>query len=155
MKWLVAALIALCIAGIAGVVLVRAIGPSGPVYSVSQLDALLRRNPAAVVDHVVSVRGVVGFCPVSIGCAPNIPPILGENLGPLGADPPLQLDYGPGDPLLATVRGFPLVGGLVPARAPLTDGYQGVLRVRIEPVSLGDCFERLCYEGVLMDKARP
>ena len=156
MKWLVAGIAALLIA-IAVVVAMGGLVAAAPIYSVSQLDAGLRHHPAALVGHLVRVRGVVGFCPVRIGCPPNMPPILNDHLGVLSPEPPLQLDYGSGDggSLLSRLRGLPLLGVLVPARAPLVDGYQGVLRVRIEPVPLYACFERLCYEGVLQDKARP
>jgi len=156
MKWLVAGIATLLMA-IAVVVAVGALVAADPLYSVSQLDAGLRRHPAALVGHLVRVQGVVGFCPVRIGCPPNMPPILSPHLGPLSADPPLQLEYGSGDggSLLATLRRVPLLGGLLPARAPLVDGYQGILHVRIEPVPVYACFERLCYEGVLQDKVRP
>lgn len=155
MKWFVAGIATLVIVGVVGVIAVRALVASDPVYSVSQLDAALRSHPATVVDHVIRVRGVVGFCSVRAGCPPNTPPILAAHLGPLSADPPLELQYGTGDRLLATLRGIPMLGALVPRPSPLLDGYQGVLRVRIQPALPYACYVRLCYEGVLQDKTQP
>ncbi|HWE64571.1 MAG TPA: hypothetical protein VHB98_22880, partial [Chloroflexota bacterium] len=129
MKRLVAVLGALLIAGTAGGLAVHAVVPNDLTYSVSQLDAGLRRHPAAFVGHVVDVRGVVGFCPTTIGCPPNIPPILSPRLGQLSAVPPLQLDYGSGNTLLGTLRDLPLLGTMIPPPAHLVDGFDGVLRV--------------------------
>jgi hypothetical protein len=84
-----------------------------------------------------------------------VPPVLSDHLGPLSPDPPLQLDFGAGDALSARLRSMPLIGGLVPPPRHLVDGYQGVVRVRIEPTPLIDCYTRLCYKGVLLDLARP
>ncbi len=155
MKRLMIGIAVLLIAGAGGGIAMRQLVDAGPIYSVSQLDAVLRSHPAAVIGHVVLVRGAVGFCPIRIGCPPNIPPIMSERLGQPSPDPPLQLGYGPDQSLLASLRGLPVLGALIPPRPPLEDGYQGIVRVRIEPVSPAACFERLCFEGVLQDKARP
>ena len=155
MKWVVGAVALVLIVAAASAAALRTLNRDEPVYSVSQLDAVLRRHPSTVVGHVIRVRGVVGFCPVRAGCPPNTPPILAAHLGTLSADPPLELEYGPGDTLLATIRGIPLLGTLVPRRSPLLDGYQGALRVRIQPALPYACYVRLCYEGVLQDKTQP
>ena len=155
MKRLKLGIAVLLIAGSAGGIAVRNLVDAGPIYSVSQLDAVLRSNPAALLGHVVLVRGIVGFCPVRAGCPPNIPPIISEKLGQPSPDPPLQLDYGPDQSLLASLRGLPVLGALVPSRPPLEDGYQGVLRMRIEPLPLVACYGPLCYKGVLQDRVPP
>lgn len=153
-KRVAAVIVALILAACAGVAM-RALADGGPIYSVPQIDAALRRDPASLVGRVVRVRGIVGFCPVRAGCPPNVPPVLNARLGTPSLDPPLQLDYGPDTMLLSTLRGLPVLGALVPQRPPLEDGYQGILRVRIEPVPPGLCFEHLCFEGVLQDRAQP
>lgn len=50
---------------------------------------------------------------------------------------------------------FSVPGTLVPPQEPLVDGYEGVVRVRIEPALPGACYEPRCYQGVLQDRARP
>jgi hypothetical protein len=150
MKWLLGGIAALLIL-VAGFVGVRAIVSSDPIYSVSQLDAALKTHPATVVGHVIRVRGVVGYCPIRAGCPQNVPPIFAAHLGTISPDPPLQLEFGTSDSLTGKLRGFPLLGALIPPPQHLIDGFQGVLRVRIEVAPPYDCFEALCFRGVLQD----
>jgi hypothetical protein len=154
MKWIVCGMVALAVI-VAGFVGVRAILSSDPIYSVSRVDAILRTNPSSLVGQTIRVRGVVGFCPIQFGCAPNVPPILDDHIGTLSPDPPLQIEYGNSDSLMSTLRGFPLLGALIAPPKHLIDGYQGVLRVRIEVAPPYDCFESLCFRGILQDMARP
>lgn len=155
MKRILLMIAALLIAGAVVAFAERARGAAGPIYSVAQIDARLRSDPASLMGRVVAVRGVVGFCPVRAGCPTGVPPVLSDHLGPLSPAPPLQLDFGPADPLLARLRAAPVIGAFVPPPRPLADGYQGVVHVRIEPTPLIDCYTRLCYKGVLLDFARP
>jgi hypothetical protein len=156
MKLLVAGIaVMLLIGGAIAAVATHGLGGAEPVYSVSQLDAILQHHPASVVGHVIGVRGVVGFCPVRAGCPANIPPIISEKLGVPSPDPPLQLGFEPGNSLLANLRDLPVLGAFVPRPKRLVDGYAGVVRVRIEAEPPFACFERLCFEGVLQNTAAP
>src|SRR5712692_4331593 len=114
MKWQVVGLVTLLVAGTSGFVAARAMVGTDPIYSVSQVDAVLRTHPATLIGRVIRVRGVVGFCSVRAGCPPNTPPVLSPRLGPPSPDPSLELDYGPPSSLVAALRDVPFVGGYIP-----------------------------------------
>jgi hypothetical protein len=109
--------------GLAAVALRRPLD-HGPVYTVAQVHAQLKRQPGAWMNRPLLLRGVadVAACVARATDAPLLcaPPraILGD-AGPPAASATLPLAWAGRNPLLAVVRRVPLLGGLRPKPASM------------------------------------
>jgi hypothetical protein len=126
-----------------------------PLITVADVRGLLVRSPAAWLGRTVAVRGIA----VTSGCQTWPYP---ENtscrdwvrgLADSRRTEVLPLAYGAPNPLLAYLRGVPMLGSLVPPPQLLRWGVMATYRVQLRTASAGSCAYLRCYEAVLLDTA--
>jgi hypothetical protein len=140
-----------------GVGILQATGrrAGGTVYSVAQLEARLGHQPEKWLGQAVRLRAIAEPClmwgdPSSGMHCLGSQPVLVDRADSLAAALPLA--WRPQGPLLAVLRGMPLVGELVPAPRVVDWEAPATYRVQLRALDDATCGTR-CYEGVLLDAA--
>jgi hypothetical protein len=151
-----------CALGLAAVALAAGIvqatggGAGGAVYTVAQVQPHLHHDPAAWVGRTLRVRGIA----IPAGCSTwdaqqDLPCPDRWRQGIVDPDGVtlLPLTVGPPNPLLASVRRLPLLGGLAPAPRAVHWGAVATYRVRLGALPRSLCGTTPCYEARLLDAA--
>ena len=128
----------------------------GPVYTVAQVEAELAGQPERWLGRTVRLRAIADPCPMwgspSMGlhCL-NAQPVLVDQEGSRADS--LPLTWRQQGALLASLRGVPLLGKLVPAPQVLGWEARATYRVRLRAAPATNCGYLRCYEAVLLDAA--
>jgi hypothetical protein len=155
--------------------IVRSVSGAGPVFPVAVVDAGLSAHPGAWVGRTIRVEGAIygTWCDVTAPCS-RMDGSQESLFGVAGGDrfvlasaqspspfkydvgePSLLLALGPPNPLLATLRRLPFVGGLSPEPQRIVWDVPTVLQVHLQPRSCPFASKRWCDEGVVLDGAMP
>jgi hypothetical protein len=131
------------------------LAPHSPVYTPAQLHAVLGEGQGPWEGRTVLVLAVVvggyRFSDSWDGILFVGPPLIADP-GPQ-AGPPLTLQWGAPDPVLARLRMLPLVGGLVPRPQELDLGQPAVYRIQVQAQPCPTWRGGVCDVGVLLDAA--
>jgi hypothetical protein len=141
--------------GLAAVALRRPLD-HGPVYTLAQVQAQLKRQPGAWVGRTVRVRGVATKCFMLLEhgyfrCLPLLQPHLSDPDLEVASEP--LLAWAAPDPLLAFVRRVPLLGGPLPAPQAVDWWEVATYRVELRAIADGPCGAGTCYVAVVLDAA--
>jgi hypothetical protein len=104
----------------------------GPVATVAEVEHGLAEDPAGWSGRIVRVRGrvvrdVIWQAPDSL-----VPQLALVDPGRTQGTQALPLTWGGPDPVLAGLRGLPLLGRLVPPAQRLREGTTALYRVRVQ-----------------------
>jgi hypothetical protein len=153
---LLGGLLGLLLAGGLAAVACRRPLDTGPVYSVAQVQAGLADHPQAWVGRTVHLRAIAEPCPLwgtpegGLHCA-SAQPVLVDQTASLTAS--LALTWRPQGPLLALLRGVPLLGDLVPAPRVPAWMAAATYHVQLRGVPAPRCGYSPCFQALLLDAA--
>lgn len=169
-------LVALMLAGGAGVAIARGSGSFSQVYSVREVRAGIARHPSAWLGRTVLVRAIASgaWLPLAIGGPGSgsgftvmwfyggrgrplpstrtiLPSALLTDSSTQAPAAGLPLAFGGEDPLLSFLRRLPWIGRFMPRPRSLNWGSPAIYHVRLQSAPAGSCGHAICYEAVLLD----
>jgi hypothetical protein len=128
---------------------------AAPVYTVSQIRAVLAHQSAPWVGRTVQVRGILEgpfvFCAYTRPCPPPTLGLIDTEDQTVGPDRYLPVTTEAEAAPLRLIRQIPLVSAFMPAPQPLQFGRMAIytLRLTADPVLCSRNSAVLCYEGVV------
>jgi hypothetical protein len=132
---------------------------SAPVYTVSQIRALLAHRSAPWVGRTVQVRGILEgpfvFCADIRPCPPPTLGLIDTEDQAVGPDRYLPVTTETEAVPRRLIRQIPLLSAFVPVPQPLQFGRMATytLRITADPVLCSRNSAILCHEGVVLAAA--
>ncbi|HWE63735.1 MAG TPA: hypothetical protein VHB98_18630 [Chloroflexota bacterium] len=122
---------------------------AGRVYSVGEIVAALQQRPMRWVGQVIRIRAVAWPCLdwATGPCLTQTAVLADPGVG--GSPATMALAGQRTSPLLALLRGLPLVDALLPAPQTPRWGRPATYRVRILAVLAAACVLAPCYQALL------